>query len=124
MSKKNIKTLLLYLSIFAIAFQVIAQDTKPVNKQLIDDLIATKIAMDRSGYFKERYTIQLFYGERDKAIETKDNYDLLDLAWESELKWETPNHKVWVGTYRSRLEADRALLTIKENYKDAFILKP
>jgi hypothetical protein len=124
MSKKNIKPLLLYLSIFAIAFQVIAQDTKPVNKQLIDDLIATKIDMDRSGDFKDRYTIQLFYGERDKAIETKDNYDLLDLAWESELKWETPNHKVWVGTYRSRLEADRALLTIKENYKDAFILKP
>ena len=81
MSKKNIKTLLLYLSIFAIAFQVIAQDTKPVNKQLIDDLIATKIDMDRSGDFKDRYTIQLFYGERDKAIETKDNYDLLDLAW-------------------------------------------
>jgi hypothetical protein len=80
--------------------------------------------MDRSGDFKDRYTIQLFYGERDKAIETKDNYDLLDLAWESELKWETPNHKVWVGTYRSRLEADRALLTIKKNYKDAFILKP
>jgi hypothetical protein len=124
MSKKNIKTLLLSLGIFAIAFQVIAQETKPLNKQLMDDLIATKIAMDRSGYFKDRYTIQLFYGERDKAIETKDNYDLLELAWESELKWETPNHKVWVGTYRSRLEADRALLTIKKNYKDAFILKP
>jgi hypothetical protein len=121
---KNASTLLLTLALFTVAFQVIAQESQPVNKQRIDQLISTKIAMDRSGDFKDRFTIQLFYGDRDKAITTKENYDALNLPWKAELKWESPYHKIWVGTYRSRLEADRALLNIKEDYKDAFILKP
>ena len=124
MSMKNASTLLLTLALFTVAFQVIAQESQPVNKQRIDQLISTKIAMDRSGDFKDRFTIQLFYGDRDKAITTKENYDALNLPWKAELKWESPYHKIWVGTYRSRLEADRALLNIKEDYKDAFILKP
>jgi hypothetical protein len=124
MSIKKATTLLLTLGLFSIAFQGIAQESQPVNKQKIDQLISTKIAMDRSGDFNDRFTIQLFYGDRDKAITTKENYDNLDLPWKAELKWESPYHKIWVGTYRSRLEADRALLKIKEEYKDAFILKP
>jgi hypothetical protein len=124
MSIKNVTMLLLTLGLFSTAFQGIAQESQPVNKQKIDQLISTKIAMDRSGDFKDRFTIQLFYGDRDKAIATKENYDALDLPWKAELKWESPYHKIWVGTYRSRLEADRALLKIKEEYKDAFILKP
>ncbi|MEN8816320.1 MAG: translation initiation factor IF-2 [Nonlabens sp.] len=121
---KNIKSILLFLSLFSTAFQGFAQSYKPVNKPKLDELVSTKIAMDRSGDFKDRFTIQLFYGERDKAIDIKQKYDALDLPWKSELKWESPYHKIWVGTYRSRLEADRALLKIKEDYKDAFILKP
>lgn len=124
MSKKNKKTLLLALSFYAVAFQVIAQNYKPINKQLIEELITTKIAMDRSGDFKDRYTIQLFYGEREKAIDTKEKYDLLSLAWKSELRWAEPYHTVWVGNYRSRLEADRALLEIKENFTGALVVKP
>lgn len=123
-TKKSLKITLLTLTLFSIAFQGIAQNSQPVNKQKMDELVSTKIAMDRSGDFKDRYTIQLFYGERSKAIETKQKYDDLNLTWKSELKWESPYHKIWVGTYRSRLEADRALLKIKEEYKDAFILKP
>lgn len=123
-TKKSLKKVLLNLSLFLIAFHGIAQSNEPVNKQDINKLISTKIAMDRSGDFKDRFTIQLFYGERDAAIDTKQKYDKLDLPWKSEMKWESPYHKIWIGTYRSRLEADRALLKIKEEYKDAFILKP
>jgi hypothetical protein len=124
MSKKNKKTLLIALSFYAIAFQVIAQNNNPINKQVINELITTKIAMDRSGEFNDRYTIQLFYGEREEAIETKKNYDLLSLEWTSELRWADPYHSVWVGNYRSRLEADRALLKIKETFTGALVLKP
>lgn len=124
MTMKHLKNLLSITALLLIVSQGFAQETTPVNKQKIDELVSTKIAMDKTGDFKDRYTIQLFYGERDKAIATKQKYDLLDLPWKSELKWESPYHKIWVGTYRSRLEADRALIKIKEEYKDAFILKP
>ena len=36
--------------------------------------------------------------------------------WPSKMVHETPNYKVWVGSFRSRLEADRALLKIKKKF--------
>ena len=124
MSRKKIQIISVGLIMFGVAFQGIAQESKQINKQKIDALVSTKIAMDKSGDFNEHYTIQIFYGERDKAISTKRQYDALDHQWKSELTWEHPYHKICIGTYRSRLEAERALLVIKEKYKNALILKP
>lgn len=121
---KQLKNSLSIIALLLIVSQGFAQENRPVKKQIVDELVSTKIAMDKAGDFKDRFTIQLFYGERNKAIATKQKYDRLNMPWKSELKWESPYHKIWVGTFRSRLEADRALLKIKEEYKDAFILKP
>lgn len=121
---KQLKNSLSIIALLLIVSQGFAQENRPVKKQKVDELVSTKIAMDKAGDFKDRFTIQLFYGERNKAIATKQKYDRLNMPWKSELKWESPYHKIWVGTFRSRLEADRALLKIKEEYKDAFILKP
>ncbi|PPK96951.1 MULTISPECIES: SPOR domain-containing protein [Nonlabens] len=124
MSRKKIQILMVSLTMFGVAFQGIAQESKQIDKQKLDALVSTKIAMDKSGDFKEHYTIQIFYGERNKAIATKRQYDALDHKWKSELTWEHPYHKICVGTYRSRLEAERALIKIKEKYSNALILKP
>ncbi|OUS22821.1 translation initiation factor IF-2 [Nonlabens dokdonensis] len=124
MTIKQLKNSLSIIALLLIVSQGFAQENRPVKKQKVDELVSTKIAMDKAGDFKDRFTIQLFYGERNKAIATKQKYDRLNMPWKSELKWESPYHKIWVGTFRSRLEADRALLKIKEEYKDAFILKP
>ena len=124
MTMKQLKNSLSIIALLLIVSQGFAQENRPVKKQKVDELVSTKIAMDKAGDFKDRFTIQLFYGERNKAIATKQKYDRLNMPWKSELKWESPYHKIWVGTFRSRLEADRALLKIKEEYKDAFILKP
>lgn len=124
MTMKQLKNSLSIIALLLIVSQGFAQENRPVKKQIVDELVSTKIAMDKAGDFKDRFTIQLFYGERNKAIATKQKYDRLNMPWKSELKWESPYHKIWVGTFRSRLEADRALLKIKEEYKDAFILKP
>ena len=40
------------------------------------------------------------------------------------MKFETPNYKVWVGNFETRLEADRALRRIKRKFANAFIFKP
>ena len=124
MTKNHLPYFILCASLFCIAFQGFAQETNKLDPQKINALVSTKIAMDKSGDFKDRFTIQLYYGDREAAIATKNSYDRLGLPWASELKWESPFHKIWVGKYRNRLEADRALITIRTTYKDAFILKP
>lgn len=71
------------------------------------------------------YKIQIFSGDSSFAAERvksefKNKYD----EWPISMEFNTPNYKIWVGNFRDRLEADRALLRIKKNYMNAFIFQP
>ena len=73
----------------------------------------------------ETFKIQVYSGSSSSAAgnvkaEFKQSYG----RWPVEMVFNTPNYKIWVGNFRDRLEADRALLLIKKNYMNAFIFKP
>jgi len=40
------------------------------------------------------------------------------------MKYETPNYKVWVGRFRTRMEADRKLVKVKKLFPNAFLFTP
>ena len=40
------------------------------------------------------------------------------------MKFETPNYKIWIGKFKTRMEAERALVKIKRKFETAFIFKP
>lgn len=92
----------------------------PRIKRLLD----IKSKMEKDGDFTGRYKIQLYYGNLNKANEivklSKESFK----KWESTIQWETPNYKVWLGNYRTRLEADRAIKEVYEKFPNAFIFKP
>ena len=90
----------------------------------VDELLALKKKMNVSETDADRYKIQIYSGniagaEKAKA---KINSKLSDLP--SILEFETPNYKVWVGNFRNRLEADRTLLKVQKEFKNAFVFKP
>ncbi len=92
----------------------------PRIKMLLD----IKSKMEKDGEFSDRYKIQLYYGSLNKANEiVKASKDAFT-EWDSTIQWETPNYKVWIGNYRTRLEADRALKEIHTKFPNAFIFKP
>lgn len=73
----------------------------------------------------ETFRIQVYSGSSSSAAsnvkaEFKQSYG----QWHVEMVFNTPNYKIWVGNFRDRLEADRALLRIKKSYMNAFIFKP
>ncbi len=70
------------------------------------------------------YKIQVYQGNRSGAEEAKSKFASLYDEWPISMEYETPNYKIWVGNFRSRLEADKALIKIKSNYVNAFIFKP
>nr|WP_042247195.1 SPOR domain-containing protein [Nonlabens ulvanivorans] len=113
------------VAILMLSSIALAQHSNQVEETKIESLISKKISMDKEGKFKDRYTIQLFYGEIEggaKKIEAK--YKASPMTWESNLEYEAPNFKLWVGSYRNKLEAERALIEIKKEFPNAFILKP
>ncbi len=124
MIRKTIQTTLLIASVLITSQLSFGQSTSKVNEANLERLVAAKISMDKEGVFDDRYTVHIFQGENQEATNVKSRYDALGLTWKSELKYDSPYFKVWIGKYRSRLEADRALLEIQKTFSNAKVLKP
>jgi len=106
-------------SLFAQQGQVsVNQDAK------IPQLLELKKDLEKRNKLSDGFTIQIFSGEKSSANAVISRYRSTFAAWPATLEYETPNYKVWVGNYATRLEADRALLEIQEKFTAAFIFKP
>ena len=90
----------------------------------ISQLLDLKKSLEKENKLSDGFTIQLYYGELDKANQTLRKYRGSFPNWPASIEYETPNYKVWAGNFSSRIEADRALLDIQKEFSAAFILKP
>lgn len=73
----------------------------------------------------EFYRIQIISNSsRSEAEAMESSFKSTVGKWPTEMVYEPPNYKIWVGNFRTRLEADRALQEIKNKYVNAFIFKP
>lgn len=99
--------------------------TLTVNQDAkITQLLELKKELEKGREFSDGYTIQLYYGELDKANQTLKKYRGSYENWPASIEYETPNYKVWAGNFDSRIEAERALIEIQKSFSAAFILKP
>jgi hypothetical protein len=89
----------------------------------IPELLQLKKSLEKDNKLGGGYTVQLYYGELSKANEVIRGYKNKYASWPASIEYETPNYKVWVGNFGNRLDADRALYTIKNDFPAAFILK-
>jgi hypothetical protein len=90
----------------------------------ISTLIALKKVINNEDVDSDRYKIQIYSGSRQRAESMENSFDSSFNSWSSKLVYETPNYKIWVGNFRTRLEADKALMRIKKKFTSAFIFKP
>jgi len=113
-----------FLSFSSIA--IAQEDSAKINisqDEMIAELAETKTKLQKSHNIGDRFAIQLFSGSNGEASNQIKDYEAL-YEYPARIKYEAPNYKVWIGNFRNRLEADRALLIIKETYPSAFIPKP
>lgn len=126
MRKLSINKLLLSCLISGFSFLNMTAQEAQINiseDSKISKLLELKSEMSQDNEIGDRYKIQLFYGNNGEANDViKDYRSKFD--YPSLIAYEAPNYKVWVGNFRNRLEADRALLKIKESFPSAFIPKP
>ena len=112
----------IYLILFGLALQLNAQTGNVIVDQ--DKEISTLLDYKKDLNTVDLYKIQVFQGNRSNAEEAKTKFESAFNEWPVSMEYETPNYKIWVGNFRSRLEADKALIKIKKNYTNAFIFKP
>ncbi len=112
-----------FLFLFNQEAQAQQADVNIQQNKKIEKLMEVKTELNKNNQIRDRYVIQLYYGDNGKANEVIQKYRTL-YPYSSQITYEAPNYKVWIGNFRNRLEADRALLKIKENFPAAFIPKP
>lgn len=113
-------TFLLVVFISSIAFAQQGEVRVDQDKN-IEKLLEYKKDIKTNKTFK----IQVFQSvDPDMAQREKSNFLNSYGEWPVEIHWNTPNYKVWVGNFTTRLEADRALIKIKKKYMNAIIFQP
>nr|WP_322625720.1 SPOR domain-containing protein [uncultured Flavobacterium sp.] len=88
------------------------------------ELLNDKRKINASITVNDRYKIQIFYGANDKARKTLQDFKREFKTTDGTIVFESPTYKVWVGSYKSKIEAERNLTDIRKKYPYALLVKP
>ncbi|MFP4844193.1 SPOR domain-containing protein [Winogradskyella sp. PE311] len=111
------------ISILALSFSLNAQQGEVQISQ--DSEIGKLLEYKKDIKTTKIYRIQVYQSvDPDRAQREKSNFLNSYSEWPVEIVWNTPNYKVWVGNFATRLEADRAWAKIKKKYMNAIIFQP
>lgn len=111
--------ILIWQNIFAVQ-QVVWLQQEPK----IEQLLAEKRKANASITINDKYKIQLFFGTIE---ESKKNLALFKKEYKNmdgTIVFSNPSYKVWVGSYRTKIEAEKALIEIKKKFTSALIINP
>ena len=89
-----------------------------------EQLLSEKRKINPSLVLNDSYKIQIFNGSSENAKKTLSEFKQEFATIEGTIIFNTPNYKVWVGNFRTRIEAERNLTAIKERYKNVLLIKP
>ncbi|TRX37106.1 SPOR domain-containing protein [Flavobacterium restrictum] len=87
-------------------------------------LLNEKQKINASLSINDRYKIQIYSGISDVAKKTMSEFKQEFSDLDATIIFNTPNYKVWVGNFRTRIEAERNLTEIKRKYKNVLLIKP
>lgn len=87
----------------------------------IERLLQLKKEINRT---ESKFKIQIFNGNRSEAEKARLDFRRAFPDMSTSMHYETPNYKIWIGSFNTRLEADRALLRVKQKFSSAFIFAP
>jgi septal ring-binding cell division protein DamX len=86
----------------------------------IKNLIAKKRAFNSK--FGYGFRVQIFYGDETKARGIQNKFKVNFSNVYTKLDYEQPYWKVQVGNYRTRLEADKAMVSFSEKFSGLIII--
>ncbi|MCI9846782.1 SPOR domain-containing protein [Flavobacterium pectinovorum] len=120
------KKIFLLLPMFALTYNINAQDQNVTLNQdpKFEQLLNDKRKINTSISTNDNYKIQIFSGKSDEAKKTLSNFKREFNPIDGTIIFNTPNYKVLVGNFKTRIEAERNLEEIKKKYKSVFLVKP
>lgn len=96
----------------------VSQDPK------FEQLLNEKRKINTSLTVNERYKIQIYYGDSEIAKKTLSDFRKEFKNLDGTIVFNTPTYKVWVGNFKTKIEAERNLNDLKKKYPNALVIKP
>tara|TARA_R110000787_G_scaffold137226_2_gene249999 strand:- start:3467 stop:3835 length:369 start_codon:yes stop_codon:yes gene_type:complete len=117
--KKSI-LLISFLTITFFSSQPVFSQSDKTDTELINELISKKRAFNKEYSFG--YRIQLYNGFEVEAKKTRAKFSIDFPEIKTYIVYRQPEWKIQVGFYKTKLEADKALLDLKRKYESAIVI--
>ena len=96
----------------------VSQDDK------FEELLIAKRKVNATLSINNRYKIQIYNGDAETAKTTLSDFKKANKNFDGTVVFNTPLYKVWVGNFKTRIEAEKNLLDLKKKFPLAFLIKP
>lgn len=93
------------------------------DRQKIDSLILQKRIYNKNNKTSKIYRIQLYNGNENEAYSIQRAFIKEFPEFNTTITYRPPEWKTQVGSFKSRLEADRVLLLIRKKFNGAIVLE-
>ena len=110
----NNKSILLFIFLLIGTTSISAQNDTNSSKE-IKNLISKKRSFNKD--FGFGYRVQIFYGSETKARKLQSKFKLNFPGVYTKLIYIAPEWKVQVGNYKTKLEADKAIIAFSEKFE-------
>lgn len=121
---KNLKLSIIIFILFTKNNIIYSQNTFVNQDSRFEKLLSEKRKINSSLNVNDRFIIQIFKGGDEDSKNTLIEFKKANPTFDATIVFNTPEYRVWVGNYKSRIEATRNLEIIKKNYPKAILIKP
>ena len=120
------KIILSSLLLTALMPKLKAQDQNTTVNQdpKFEQLLNEKRKINTSLTVNDSYKIQIYSGGSKNVKKTWTEFKQEFKDIDATIVFNTPNYKVWIGNFKTRIEAERILADIKNRYKNVLLIKP
>ncbi len=120
------KIIFFFLILSTLSFNLFAQDQKTTlsQDQKFEQLLNEKRKINTSLNTNDTYKIQIYNGGNENAKKALNDFKQNFTDIDATIVFNTPNYKVWVGNFKTRIEAEKNLIEIRKKYKNTLLIKP
>jgi len=123
----NLKTafqLALFFCFFGINLYSQINNINVSQNPKFEKLLNEKRKINASITVNDIYKIQIYNGDIESCKKNLFDFKKEFLNLDGTIVFYNPAYKVWVGNFKSRIEAERNLLLLKNKYPNSLIIQP
>lgn len=120
-------TLLSFYLVINLTSQNIFSQTKKSNieqDEKIEKLLLEKRKNNSAITINDKFKIQIFFGNIEDSKKALISFKKEFTQTDGTIIFSNPSYKVWVGSFKSKIEAEKFLLSIKKAHPSAVIIEP